>query len=90
MITEIECVYEGHFSFSVSDLDVDWSRVQEWYIKYGTLRYILDDGTEGEENLNIEDVYDNLDMKWPVRTMVCYNGIWISEEEYYEKKEEEE
>jgi hypothetical protein len=90
MITEIECVYEAHFSFKVSDLEVDWNRVTWWSIKYGTLHYVLDDGTEGEEYLYVEEAYDNLDTKWPVRTMVCYNGIWMSEEDYNEKMEEEE
>ena len=81
MITEIECTYEAHFSFRTDDLDVEWERVIEWYIKYGNLFYTLDDGTEGEEALCVENAYDNLDVKWPSKIMVCRNGHWVNKGE---------
>jgi hypothetical protein len=90
MITEIECVYEGHFSFKVEDLDVEWSRVVDWNVKYGTLHYTLDDGTDGELDVGAEQAYDNLDTKWPARTMVCYNGVWMTRQEANAKETEEE
>ena len=81
-IEEIECTYTTHFSFKTSDLEVDWSKVQYWEVKYATLRYILDDGTEGEEFLpdSIDTAY-NIDLKWPSVTMVFIDGNWVNENE---------
>ena len=85
MITEIECTYTTHFSFNTEDLEVDWLRVVDWSIKYGTLFYTLDDGTEGEEYLSeSSNVADNVDSKYPEKIMICVNGRWI------EKGDEEE
>ena len=85
MITEIECSYTTHFSFETADLEVDWSRVVDWHIKYCTLHYTLDDGTEGEEYLTqSSDTVHNITTKWPEQIMVRVNGRWV------EKGEEEE
>lgn len=86
MITEIECTYTTHFSFKTKDLEVDWSKVVDWDIKYGFLRYTLDDGTEGEEYLvESSDAVHNIDIKWPEKTMVC-----IDDKHWVKKGEEEE
>lgn len=80
MITEIECTYTTHFCFKTEDLEVDWSKVVDWHIKYCTLHYTLDDGTEGNEYLSDSPVlFDNIDTKYPVKTMVCINGRWVEE-----------
>ena len=83
MITEIECTYTTHFSFDTGDLEVDWSRVVDWEIKYCTLHYTLDDGTEGEEYLTqSSDLSDNTDTKWPEKIMVCIDGKhWVKQGE---------
>lgn len=77
MITEIECTYTTHFSFKTEDLEVDWSKVVDWNIKYATLHYTLDDGTEGEEYLSeASNAYDNVDMQCPEKIMVRLNTVW--------------
>lgn len=77
-ITEIECTYTTHFSFKTSDLEVDWSRVVDWHIKYCTLYYTLDDGTEDEEYLTqSDDLTDNIDTKYPEKIMICVDDkLW--------------
>lgn len=85
MITEIECTYTTHFCFNISDLKVDWSKVVDWHIKYCTLHYTLDDGTEGNEYLSDStQLYDNVDTKWPEKILINVDGRWV------EKGEEEE
>ena len=82
MITEIECTYTAHFSFKTENLEVDWSRVVDWHIKYGNLCYTLDDGTTGEEYLaEAASTLDNLDFKWPEKIMVCIDGRWVEQGE---------
>ena len=87
-ITEIECTFETHFSFRTDDLDVDWSKVVDWYVKKSHLHYELEDGTRGEEYLgNATDAYDNVDLDRPTNTMICVprkDGIgemWINRKE---------
>jgi hypothetical protein len=87
-IEEIECTYTTHFSFKTSELEVDWSKVWYWEVKYGYLRYILDDGTEGEEYLvESSDTVHNIAMKWPSATMVLIDGNWVNENEVSKEQE---
>ena len=40
----IECVYEATIEFDLEELEIDWERVEDYWIKYGELTIEFKDG----------------------------------------------
>jgi len=72
----IELHYQTHCAIEVEKLDsynyfVDGD-VKECWVKHGTLYIKLNDGDIIEEDVTyfVQDVYDNVDTKWPTAIML--------------------
>lgn len=68
----IECIYEAPITFDLEELGIDWDKVDDYYVKYGSLTVKFKDGTtqdyDGDEG---ETGY-----KWAVRENIFDEG-WI-------------
>ena len=41
----IECIYQAPITFDLEELEVDFDKVEDYYIKYGTLHITYKDGS---------------------------------------------
>lgn len=94
-IEEMEFTYYTHFTMRVDDLDnADLFRegkVKQFWVKYGTLFILTTDEEVVSEYLpNAQDIFDNVDPKWPEDTMVFAKEEWMRVEEYNAKYKGEE
>lgn len=64
------------FSFKLSDveedLEIEWSEVSEWYIKWMTLYITMNNGDDHEYDLNGHFDLDNIDYKRPKSAEIEY------------------
>tara|TARA_R100000951_G_C2592919_1_gene165634 strand:+ start:236 stop:499 length:264 start_codon:yes stop_codon:yes gene_type:complete len=68
----LELTYNSHMHFDVSDLDIDWTQVENIYCKYCTLTIHMKNGDE-HEITNYEDL--ETDYKWPTK-MTLFDIEW--------------
>lgn len=74
----IECLYTVPIVWDLEELEIDWSKVKDHYIKYGSLNITYNDGREEEYYGNIGET----DYKW-ADTEGFYDEDWneVNEEE---------
>jgi|TARA_Y100000033_G_C2677051_1_gene77176 hypothetical protein len=58
----IECIYEAPITFDLEELGVDFDKIDDYYIKYGTLYITYKDGTRAQHDGDIGEP----DYKWAV------------------------
>ena len=63
----IECIYEAPITFDLEELGIDWDKVKDYYIKYGTLYIDFKDGTS--ESYYNGDVGEP-DYKWATKELI--------------------
>lgn len=56
----IECIYQAPITFDLEELGVDFDKIDDYYIKYGTLYITYKDGRSEEYDGDIGDI----DYKW--------------------------
>ena len=59
----IECIYEAPITFDLEELGVDFDKIDDYYIKYGTLYITYKDGSTAQHDGDIDDP----DYKWAVK-----------------------
>ena len=59
----IECVYEATIEFDLEELEIDWERVEDYWIKYGELTIKFKDG----ETKSYQGNDGEVDYKWAVK-----------------------
>jgi len=69
--------YTARFVYDISELDIDWDKVENVWCKHTTLYIELEDGTQ----INVENYDDEaeIDYKWPVQLQLFdedYNQLW--------------
>jgi len=74
----LECIYSAPINFDLEELKINWEKVDDHYIKYGTLHITYKDGTTQEYEGDMGDA----DYKW-ADTVTLYTDDWnlISEVE---------
>tara|TARA_Y100001938_G_scaffold137040_1_gene200715 strand:+ start:757 stop:1017 length:261 start_codon:yes stop_codon:yes gene_type:complete len=70
----VDAIYSCHLGFDLDDLEIDWTKVERLWCKYGTLTIIMKDGTEHDIQYSTEG---ESDYKWPLE-------LKIYDEEYNE------
>ena len=72
----LEATYDTWLNFDVSDLDIDWTQVENIYCKYCTLTIHMKNGDE-HEITNYSET--ETDYKWPVKLKLLdadFNELW--------------
>lgn len=75
-ISMVEATYETWLNFDVGELDIDWTKVEMIWCRYGTLRIKMEDETIIELEPTTEG---ESDYKWPVQMKLLdadYNTLW--------------
>lgn len=75
-ISMVEATYETWLTFNISELDLDWDKVEMMWCKYGTLRIKMEDETIIELEPSSEG---ESDYKWPIQLKLLdddYNVLW--------------
>jgi len=75
-ISMVEATYETWLHFNISELDIDWDKVETIWCKYGTLKIKMEDATIIELEPSSEG---ESDYKWPVQLKLIdddYNVLW--------------
>jgi hypothetical protein len=71
----LECIYETSTDFDLEELGIDWDKVDDYYVKYGSLTVKFKDGTtqdyDGDEG--------EIDYKWAVRENIFDEGWTLVE-----------
>ena len=85
----IECLYTVPVVWDLEELEIDWSKVKDHYIKYGSLNITYNDGTEKEYYGD----FGETDYKWADKEGF-YDKDWneVNEEDFkcQEKETKEE
>ena len=79
-IATVEATYETWLNFDLSELDIDWDKVEDIWCKYATLHIKMDDGTLITEQHTSEG---ESDYKWPVQLKLLdddWNVLWEDNE----------
>ena len=69
---KVEVGYMSYLHFNVSDLDIDWTQVENIYCRYCTLTIHMKNGDE-HEITNYNDT--ETDYKWP-KKMIVFDNEW--------------
>ncbi len=75
-ISMVEATYETWLNFDLSEVDINWDKVEMMWCKYGTLRIKMEDETIIELEPTTEG---ESDYKWPVQLKLLdddYNVLW--------------
>tara|TARA_R110000824_G_C14978190_1_gene653863 strand:- start:409 stop:669 length:261 start_codon:yes stop_codon:yes gene_type:complete len=73
----IECIYQAPITFDLEELEVNFDKVEDYYIKYGTLHITYKDGSTAEHDGDIGDP----DYKWAVEENILTDGWDFVEDE---------
>ena len=72
----VEAIYTCHLGFDLNDLEIDWTKVESLWCKYGELTIIMKDGTEHNVRYSTEG---EIDYKWPIELRLLnwnYDILW--------------
>jgi len=58
----IECVYETSITFDLEELGIEWDKVKDYHVKWGTLYVEFKDGSSVQHD-GITDIGE-IDYKW--------------------------
>ena len=69
--------YTATLTYDISELNIDWDKVENVWCKHTTLYIALEDGTQFEVE-NYDDEAE-IDYKWPIQLQLVdedYNQLW--------------
>ena len=56
----LECIYETNITFDLEELSIEWDKVKDYHVKWGTLYVEFKDGSSEEHMGN----HGETDWKW--------------------------